>query len=468
MDNIVFLVGGGMIVILAAIILIQSKKTIFWTAFILVFLPIDYLNRYFFNVPTLVRWLPLFAMVGFSILTIFVMTERKAKPPKTLVWIYRIILAISIISMLHNHTTIPALLVSQRGFIMVFAFMSMLKVAYYLYSKDEIMQFVVWAGLASSCAAIFQRVVFVMGMGRSGDMVAGLFPVDGIYLYFSLVVISIVISYWLNGKEVLPMIPSTTILMIMMLGLALGNNKAGFVFLAVVILFVAGLAGFKKVMQNFGKLFAGMAMLAIVMVIFNTMYNSTYESQGEENYAEAIQDPEYIRRYLFGGDQAHQKFAPSGQLLRGASVEFAYLLIDDEPETMMIGLGPGATMKSNMPGANGWLDTKFPGYKIGRVPLSMFIAEIGFVGLALQIIFLFAIYYWKPKYYWMDRPEFKLSRKAFVITTLLFFMYENLYFEPVLALLIGVMVYPDYLSRPQQQEERDVEEKEQSQVAVTV
>ncbi|MEM7369511.1 MAG: hypothetical protein AAF587_12990 [Bacteroidota bacterium] len=453
MDNPVILIGGAAAFFVAAFILIQSKKTIFWTAFILVFFPIDYLNRYFVNIPTIGRWLPLLTMVGFAMLIFLVMTDRKAQFPRSMVWIYRLFLGVSILSMIANHTAVGALVVAQRGFIMVFAFMTMLKAVYYIYDKHDLFTFVVWGGLASSFCAFFQRFFFVMVQGRSADMVAGLFPVDGIYLHFQLVVIAIVLSYWLQGRRVNRYMSNDVVLVILMMSLALGNNKAGFLFLGLIIAFVASIAGVKTVMRNFGKLLAGFAMVGLVGMIFSAMFNKTYEESDEEDFSEAIQRPEYIQRYLFGGKLKHQKFAPSGQLLRGASVEFAYLLIVEDPITSFIGMGPGSTQHSNMPGAMGWLEEKYPGYTIGRVPTSMYLAETGWIGLLLQILLLFSIYHWKPKHAWQDRPEFIMSRKAFVVATLFFYIYENLYFEPVFALLIGVMVYPNVKPKVEEEEE---------------
>ncbi|MEM7657254.1 MAG: hypothetical protein AAF399_14060 [Bacteroidota bacterium] len=445
MDNYVFLLGGGLTVLLAALILIQSKRTIFWTAFILVFVPIDYIKRYFFNIPTILRWLPVLTMVGFALLTFLVMTERKPQISRAMKRTYFGILAVSVISLIANGTAVPALVVAQRGFIMIFAFMTMLKAVYFIYDKHQLFGYVVYAGLASSAAAMFQRVFFVMLQGRSGDMVAGLFPVDGIYLYFQLAVIIIVLAYWLEGKEVITLLPNNVVLLIMMLSLAMGNNKAGFIFLGVVIAFVVQIAGFKTVMRNFGKVFIGFAMVGLVAMIFNSFYNTTYEDSNEESFSDAMGNPEYIRRYIFGGKLKHQKFAPSGQLLRGASVEFAYNLVADDPVAFFIGLGPGATQHSNMPGAMGWLEARYPGYTIGRLSLGMYIAEIGLLGLFMQFAFLFAIYYWKPKDPLADTKEFKLTRKAWVVMTLLYYTYENLYFEPVFALIIGVLVYPNIL-----------------------
>ncbi|GAB4419850.1 MAG: hypothetical protein OHK0039_32730 [Bacteroidia bacterium] len=440
----VIILGGAISFVLAAFILLQSKRTIFWAAFVLVFTPIDYIKRYFVEVPTIARWLPLLTIMGFAMLSFLVITHYRAKTPRSLTLIYYAILAVGIISLMTNRSAVGAFIVAQRGYITIFAMLAMLKAVYYIYDKDDIMGFLVWAGLASSGAAFFQRVFFVMIQGRSGDMVCGLFPVDGIYLYYQLACIIIVISYWLHGRQPIR-IPSQTVLLILTMSLAFGNNKAGFMFMGLVVLFIASLAGFKTVLRNFGKLLGGFALVGLVAVIFNSFYNKTYADSNEESFSEAVQNPDYLYRYMFGGKLKHQKFAPSGQLLRGASIEFAYNLIKEKPETLVVGMGPGSTQHSNMPGSMGWLEARYPGYTIGRVPLGMYLAEIGILGLILQIAFLFGIYYWKPKDPRADRPEFVLMRKAFVVMTLLFYIYENLYFEAVFALLIGALVYPNIL-----------------------
>ena len=446
--NIVFLLGGFLTFVLAALILVRNKRTLFWTAFIVVFIPIDYIKRFYFEVPSILRWLPMITIVGFAIMVMLLMPRTKAKIPRGMGLSYLAILLLSILStMATPEAGIGATVVAQRGVMMIFGFIVLLKTIYHRYDKDELFSFVVKAGLASMVVAVWQRFYYVVLQGFTGDRVTGLFSVDGIFVFFQLFCIVVTMVYWLHEREIIPGYSNNLVLGGLMVSIVVCNDKAAIIYLVVLILYVASTVGFKVVWKNFGKLFLGFAALGVILLIFSLVYNSGYESQGSssDSLTTYIEDPDAIRKYLFGGDKMYQKFTPAGQLLRGASVEFAWNLVVEDTYSFLIGLGPGSTQHSNLAGSGGWLDHKYPFYTIGRVPLGMFLAELGVIGLILQIVFLLSIYFWKPRNPAADRPGYGLIRRAFVVLALMYYIYENLYFDPIYALVIAVVVFPNPL-----------------------
>ena len=106
-----------------------------------------------------------------------------------------------------------------------------------------------------------------------------------------------------------------------------------------------------------------------------------------------------------------------------------------------MGLGPGATSESRVPGASGRLTRRYPGYAIDRLGLSMILAETGVLGLLVNVAFLLAIFVWKPSA-GAEANEHRLSRHVVVGGSLTFLVYANLYYEPVYGLLAAIMLYP--------------------------
>ncbi|MDX2286262.1 MAG: hypothetical protein NW241_18985 [Bacteroidia bacterium] len=446
MNNIVVLLGSVVTILLAAFILLQDRRSVFWSAFVLVFIPIDYIKRFYFEVPSAVRWLPMFAMVGFGLMVFLLIPHRKASIPRPFSLLFLFTLLLGALSLMANEkASIGAYVMSQRGFIMVFGFMTLCKAVYDLYDKDKMFGFIVIAGMASTAAAIFQRVYYVVLLNYTGDRVTGLFSVDGIFVFFQLFCIFVTLTYWLYGRQILPFMTTNQVLIVLMMSVVVCNDKAAIVFLVLLILFITTQVGFEIIWKSFGKIFAGFAGLGLILVIFNAVYQQGYEGKAhvsDASLSQYIENPDNIRKYIVGGDHMYQKMTPDGQLLRGAAVEFAWKLIVKRPETLWLGMGAGSTQHSNMPGAMGYLEERYPGYTIGRVPLSMFLGELGVIGLLAHLGLLAMIFMWRPADPRADRDDFHLIRKGFVVLMVLYYIYENMYFEPVFALLLAALYYP--------------------------
>ncbi|MDX1909022.1 MAG: hypothetical protein SF053_18440 [Bacteroidia bacterium] len=448
MDSTSILLGGALTVVLAALLVIQRKRVMFWAAFLLVFVPIDYIKRFYFEVPAILRWLPVLAIVGFALVAFLLMPHVRARIPQVIKGFWWALLILAVLGMMANEkSSFGQLVVSQRGYIMLFGFMTIMKMVFEYYDKDQLFSFLLLAGMASTCVAVLQRLIYVVILDYTGDRVTGLFSVDGIFVFYQLFCICTAIVYWIYGRRIMPWFTNEQVLLVLLTSVIVCNDKAALIFLALLIVFVSFNVGFQQFWKSFGKIAGGFALFAVVGIVFTAVYNSGYEGSATEELSvvDYIENPENMRKYIFGGDHMYQKFTPAGQLLRGAAVEFAWKQIEKDPVTFWVGLGPSSTQHSNMPGAMGWVEEKFPGFTIGRVPLSMHLGEAGMLGVILNLAFLIAFYSWKPKDPAAEEPGYHLIRKAFVVLSIMYWIYENLYFEPMYMLVIAVMVYPNPL-----------------------
>ncbi|MEM9674214.1 MAG: hypothetical protein AAF992_16600, partial [Bacteroidota bacterium] len=125
-------------VILAGLLLIQRKQAIFFAAIVCVFTPVDYVNRFFFTVPSAIRWLPFLAIVALAVVTALLKYDRPLKIPPGIIVIYLFILGVSGISLLMNGSSVLSMLVAQRGYILIFSFLVLLKNVYGTYTKEDL------------------------------------------------------------------------------------------------------------------------------------------------------------------------------------------------------------------------------------------------------------------------------------------------------------------------------------------
>ena len=441
------IVSGGIVVLLTGLLILQKKKVVFWISFILTFLPLPYLTRYFdIEGPINFGWVNFFALAAIGVV-ISVFKVRKMYIPKSMLILYFGVLLVSAMSMVLNRSNVFSLIFAQRNYIMLFAYFAVFRLVLETYNKDEIMGFVANLGLASSFMAIFQRFVFVIALQiGSGDMVTGLFIDDGAFLYFQLISMCIVFVYWLKDHELPHLILQKPIAFFtMFMTLAVANNKAGLV----LVILVMGLALIKMgpamIIKHIGKIAVGIVAFMVILTIYEGYHNAAYgESADDNTYAENITDPAFWFSYLVGDGTDESRFSKSGSLKRGAAVVFAYQQIQKSPAHYFFGRGPGSTAQTSFAGATNFLDKLYPNWKVGRTSMSFFIAETGMLGMLINVIFVISLFFWRPPGVRREPSRFTITRQVFIILTIIYLFYENMYMLPVWALTIVVMIYPTY------------------------
>lgn len=441
MDNPIILIGGAISAILAALILLSNRKRIFWAVFVMIFFPIVYFDRYFFEVPSIVLWTPFIVSVGMAILS-FIFLKRELYLPRILLLGYAVILGIDFLSILANRSPMLPFLVSQRSYVTFFCIIVIFSLIRDIYDKEDILGFTIWTGIASATMSLIQRLVFVplSSSPYAGDMVTGLFSVDFITLFFHLFCISIILTYWFYDRPLIS-IPNSYALFIMVFSIAVGNNKAGIAFLILVIAFVIFRVGIRTVFKNFGKSLIGFVVIPIIFfAIFTTIYDKNYDDSKGTTSSEMLTDQSTLEKLMFGTKT--NRLTPSGELVRGYGIIFAFDNIKDDFISLMLGLGPGAVSESNFPGAEGFLAERYPDYHISKTPMAMYLGETGVLGVISNILFLILISFWRPPGQQAEPRAHMIIRQTFTILSIAYFFYDNMYYEPPYGLMIAVLVYP--------------------------
>lgn len=443
--------------LLTGLLLIRSRKLIFFTACAFAFIPFDYVHRFFFELPSSIRWLPFVVIMGMAGISLLLPYEKKPRVPLPLIIIYFLILMLSVISLLFNDSSLKALLVAQRGYLLIFSFLILMRNILGMYTKEDLYRMLVWVGIVHFPIALFQRIILV-GLLKidTGDMVSGLLPVDGFYLFFQCICLLITLHYWLRGKRIIPRISSEMVLILLLGSVSIGANKAGFIFLIVTLGLVLMRTPFSLVRHQFRKIVIATLAVAMAFVTFNFVYNQEFAEGEESGYIQLLTDPQFFLRYNFATSGGRSQFTPSGRLKRGAAIVFAWKHTKDKTGHLLLGLGPGATAESNMEGAAGSLASRYPNYYINRVSMAMFLGDTGLVGLVLHMLFLFFIWWCHPRDVKAGDLRFSLDRRmreGFIVLALLYYTYENLYFEPMFGLVIAVLVFP-YWKREDQDADR--------------
>jgi len=436
------LVGLGAVSIIFLWFVTRNKVAIFWFAFAAVFMPADYIHRFFVSLPTPIKWSPLLILLSCTGLTVIFFRKGGLRMPPNLLWAYVLFLVVSLFSMFYNETSLGELIYAQRGFIFIICLIIVFKTIYTKYTLDDLYTFIVKIGLLMAGLALFERVVFVTLLRiNSGDMITGTFGSDAQYLLFQLVCTIIVIAYWLTGKKLISLSPKNTLL-ILIGSIAIANNKAGVLFVIAVLGFFTLQVGYKILFQHMGKMIYLFIFIFIGAFTFDYLYQAFYKNSANKYGSYAyITDPDFMNRYLFGEDgEEDGMFNSSGRLRRGAAVKFAYGLIKKDMFNFLLGMGPGSTSASQG-GGGGYLDDRYPGYNIDKSTISWLLAETGTLGLGLYILMLLAILYWRiPN----GRKEHKIIKNTIVMLLLLYAPYENTVMMLVNGLIISVIIFPNY------------------------
>jgi len=423
-------------------LVLTDRRALFWLTFAATFVPIGFVDRYYLKLPALLKWFPYGCIAFAGLGALVLLPQLRARVPRGLVLAWAGLLAVSLTSLLINQTSLAAFLVAQRSYVIVFAAILAFGAARSFLGREELHALLVKTGLVSCAVCVIQRVLLVSTVHGPdpGDRVTGLFPVGYIALFFHLSCVGIVLAYWIRGRRILPA-PPGLVLGAFVIAMGVANQKAAVLYLVALLGFLLLRGGAFATPGGRGRLvFASIALPAIALVVFTPIYDRAYETSESDSFSELITNPAYIERYFFGDEKV--QFTPSGRLLRGRAIAFAWELTSSDPLHRLFGLGPGASSESRLAGASGALTRRYPGFAIDRTGLSMMIADTGLLGVAMHLAFFAAILAWRPPEPEPEAGEHRVVRELFVFLALAWTLYGNLYYEPVFALWVAVAVYP--------------------------
>jgi hypothetical protein len=421
MKALVMAVGGVVALLGFGAVALSGRKAIFWLAFIATLVPLEFIDRYYVDLPNGVKWLPEIAIVFAGASALVLAPGARFLLPRALCWVIVAIVAESLLSLYLNRSSVAAFVVAQRGHVMLFASSFALAAVQGIYDRDRVYSAIVGGGVVSAVVCLVERVTIGM---TEGDRVTGLFSLGEVVLFYHLVCIGIVLAYWLEGRRVGNWNAGFTVALLV-LSLAVGNQEASLPYFVLLFVFL-----FFHARARRGRLLAiGLVLPVAMLLVFTVIYDTTYTTR-QGSFSRAIIEPAYIKRYLFG--EREDYLTPGGDLLRGAAILQAYREVASDTPHLLLGRGPGATSESGIAGASGPLAREYPG--IGRVTLALLVGEVGLLGVLLYIALLVVV--WRSRSE-PDRHEHDMVRKVFVLLALAYFVYARLGYEPCFAWLLA-------------------------------
>ena len=420
------LVAAVVAVLAYLAIVLADRRGSFWLAFLATLVPLEYVDRYFLDLPSALKWLPELALVGAGVAALVLAPPARAPLPRGPLVAALLCLLVALASKAVNHSSPVALVVSQRGLVLFFAALLAQRAATGLYDVERRHALLVGAGVVSAGVCFVQRVT----VGRSEpDRVTGLFSLGEVVLFFHLCVIVLVLAYWVEGRRV-GRWRAGLVVPWMVLSLAIGNQEAAFPYLGLVFVYFLVRARRRRV----ALLTTGAALGAATLLVFAALYDTQYRGESERGFTDSLFSWAYLQRYFLG--ERHDVYTPSGDLLRGAAVVTAYREIEGSGTTLALGRGPGATSESAIAGAGGPLAVQYPG--IGRVTLSLLLGEVGFLGLLAHVVFVLVLL--RPRNVAGEPAEQRLYREAILLLTVAYLVYVRLVYEPIFAWVLAGLV----------------------------
>lgn len=428
MEAVLIALGALVALLVFGAIVLSGRKGIFWLAFLATLVPLDFVDRYYLDLPSSVKWLPDAAFVVAGAAALVLVPAARTPFPRGLVLVYAAIAAEALLSMVFNRSSPTALAVSQRGYVLLFAALLALRAVRGIYDKDRLYGVLVSAGVVSAVVSIVQRGTIA---ASEPDRVTGLFSLGEVVLFYHLVCIGIVLAYWLEGRRVGGWNTGLA-LGLLVTSLAIGNQEAALPYFVILLGWL-----FVRARARRGPLLAlGIALPAAMLALFTLVYDSSYESR-EGSYSRAIFEPAYVKRYLFG--EREDVLTPGGDLLRGAAIVTAYREVSGDVPGLLLGQGPGATAGSGL-GGTGVLAQTYPG--IGRVTLSMLLGDTGLLGVALYVVLLAGVVARRPAPALGEPHEQRLVRELVVLLALSYFIYMRMAYEPCYAWILATVLEP--------------------------
>jgi hypothetical protein len=417
---------AALVALLAYVALVVSdRRAIFWLGFAAVLVPVEYVDRYFVDLPSAVKWLPELALTGAGAAAFVLCPRERAGLPRGVLWVVAAQLALALVSKLVNGSSWPAFVVAQRGLVLFCAAALAQKSVDGIFERERRDSFLVGAGVLSALVCVLQRVT----IGRSEpDKVTGLFSLGEVMLFFHLVVLALVLASWLERRRIgrwnLALVAGGLVL-----SLGVANQEAAFPYLVLLV----GWFLVRARARRGPLLLATLAGGAVLLLLFSVLYDSAYRAdEGKRSFSESLVDLAYLKRYVFG--ERHDVYTPGGDLLRGAAIVTAYREVAGAPATLLVGRGPGATSESGVSGASGPLALAFPG--IGRVSLSLLLGDVGLLGVLLHCMLLVAVWCGARRAPVQEEDE-QLFRGAAILIAISFAVYFRLVYEPVFAWLLA-------------------------------
>ncbi len=370
-------------------------------------------------------------------------------PLKILFWFTMLILFTASISSLLNEISPLTGLFGMRYILLLPIIVFLI----YLFESpktdiESYIKFIVFIGLIQIPLTIIQRILFgalnVVLTSDTRDLISGSFSNDGVLTFTQLFSFSLAVSHWARTGKVVWCRNMLLLSMLLLCPIFISNSRASIVFLFFIIGSIVIRYKGLLLKGKFGKYIFLLLFVAAIgtAMIFGKLQKFDYGRDLKTQYS-----LQHMKDYLFAANRQIYEYKEWGgdpRMGRGMSIITAYELIKQRIPTLFFGLGPGSTQKSLVFGKNGKYYEEY-GYLsgLGRTQISLILAELGFMGIFLFVIFFYSL----KKIVSNGIPEntavHLLTKDVlffFTINILLNSIYSQLFFDYAIILFLGYFI----------------------------
>lgn len=399
MDPITFAITVG-IAIIALIFLFLNPKVAVYVLFFLIIFDLGFFSRWF-DVTRYLARLPFFVAILLSLKIGFDYTMNSLAISTNekivrIVFKFTILLFITaIISTTYNHENISLGLYELRYYflfvVLVFCIYNYRPLAFTI---EGFIRTLVTIGLLQIPFVILQHLLVTftdinIWAGSSAlDMCSGTFGGYPSLVFYQLVAIGSVLTYQLkNGRPIIIPINNYILIIFLMVPLLFSFSRSAMGFLIILCLIIL-LRNMIQRQSTTGAIKTLSIIICLPITIFSLFYfffwQQHFDIEKELNPNHVI---EYFFRYPEPSIEARIK-GSHGKMGRARAVNESIRLVFRSPMQFLFGLGSGSTSEASFLGTKGNYYQRYgPLAGLGRTHISKTIAELGFVGLAILLIF---------------------------------------------------------------------------------
>ncbi len=429
-----YLLVGMLFGVMIALLTALNIKIGIYLFYISVFIPVTYVERYYIDLPSSLRWFPQLFLILILVLSILQNKNKLSSHfpllPKSMIWIGVFYLLLVLFSMLVNATSVLSAVWSMRGFILIYGSIIVHRLNFTKQGQEKFIKLLVIVGLLMIPVTVFQRVVIVASRPYQAsvyDMVTGLFATYDDLVLFQIFCVIAVTSWWIHGRKLLRVSP-ILVIGTLFIPLVISYSKAAPLYFFMTMLFVFWLCRKRISPKLLFALFVVIVFGIAGTLFFDLLFQAT---GGPYSIVEDLYTVEGALSYLLNDNATTE-----GGLQRGAALLFNLKLLQQEPQGFILGLGPGSFSSSRIEGVTGYIYSIYPNLYLDFSSLTTMLGELGFSGVLITIILLTSIYFLKKS---KESDYLIVLRKGtiFLLVSLLFYGPYLLF--PLTALLLGLL-----------------------------
>ena len=108
MEAVLLALAGVVALLGLGALALSGRPAIFWLGFVATLVPLGYIDRYYFDLPSSIKWLPEIAVVFAAVAAAVLVPGARLNAPRAVAWVYAAIVAEALLSLAFNRTSVAA------------------------------------------------------------------------------------------------------------------------------------------------------------------------------------------------------------------------------------------------------------------------------------------------------------------------------------------------------------------------